>query len=199
MLIGITISHANAKTATSILLFGDSIIAGYGLSEEDALFTKLEQKLKSEGHDVLVINGGVSGDTTTSGLTRLEWTLNKHNPDIVLLALGGNDVLRGASPEIARNNLDEMLTILSIQDVGIILSEVQAPLNYGMQYKRAFDAMYSDLADEYSVPLYPFLLKNTFGKKDLMQSDQIHPNANGINLIAEELSEYFDEYLQNNY
>jgi len=192
-----SISHANDKTATTILLFGDSIIAGYGLSKEDSLSVRVEKSLKESGYDVDVINGGVSGDTTSSGRSRLEWTLQKYKPDIVLLALGGNDVLRGFLPDITKQNLDAMLAILKKHNVKVILSEVQAPLNLGLEYKQEFDVIYSNLAKKYNVPLHPFLLENTFGKKIFMQGDQVHPNAEGINIIAKDLSRYLEVYIKN--
>lgn len=192
---GTLISHANAQTAISILLFGDSIVAGYNLSEEESLHTKLEQKLQAEGYNVQVINGGVSGDTTTSGLSRLEWVLDNETPSLVVLALGGNDVMRGTSPSLVKKNVNSMLEIIQDRSIDVILSEVEAPLNFGIKYKRTFDEIYEDLADEYDVPLYPFLLKETFGKRGLMQGDQIHPSAKGIDVIAEDLSEYLAEHL----
>lgn len=196
MLIGSTISHVKAKTATSILLFGDSIIAGYGLSEEDSLSFQVENLLREDGYNVEVINGGVSGDTTSSGRSRLEWTLKKHHPDIVLLALGGNDVLRGFSPDITKQNLDAMLSILKANNVRVIFSRVHAPLNLGLEYKQKFDSLYSDLADKYDLKLYPFLLENTFGNKALMQNDQIHPSADGVKVIAKDLSEHLKVLLK---
>ena len=179
------------------MLFGDSIIAGYGLEKEDSLSVKLEVALKNDGYNVEVINGGVSGDTTSSGRSRLEWTLKKHQPDIVLLALGGNDILRGFSSELTKKNLDAMLSMLKEKNVQVILSKVQAPLNLGIEYKQKFDPIYSDLADKYNLPLYSFLLENTFGNKSLMQSDQIHPNAEGIKIIAKGLRKYLAGHLKN--
>lgn len=196
VLIGIPIFHVKAQTATSILLFGDSIIAGYGLSKEDSLSVQLEQLLKADGYDVVIINGGVSGDTTNSGRSRLEWVLEKHTPDIVLLALGGNDVLRGFSPEITKHNLDAMLNILKEKNVQIIFSQVQAPLNLGVGYKKQFDAIYSELSNKYDLKLYPFLLKSTFGNNTLMQSDQIHPNADGVKVIANDLIRHLGALLK---
>ncbi len=193
---GLSISHANDKTTTRILLFGDSIVAGYNLEKEDSLSVRLEEALKNDSHNVEVINGGVSGDTTSSGRSRLEWTLEKHQPDIVLLALGGNDVLRGFSPELTKENLNAMLTILNEKNVQVVFSRVRAPLNFGIKYKQNFDSVYSDLADKYNLSLYPFLLENTFGNNNLMQSDQIHPNSEGIKIIAKDLSEYLADYLE---
>lgn len=187
---GILISHANAQTATSILLFGDSIIAGYGLAQESSLSAQLEIFFREKGKDVKVINGGVSGDTTTSARGRLEWTLDKYKPDVVFLALGGNDVLRGFSPTITRDNLDAMLTICKKRNIKVVLSAVRAPANLGLEYMGIFNKIYPDLADKYNAPLYPFLLEKTFGNQTLMQSDGIHPTAEGIKSIANELGPY---------
>ena len=193
---GLSISHANAKTTTRILLFGDSIIAGYGLAKKDSLSVYLEEAIKKEGYNAAVMNGGVSGDTTSSGRSRLAWTLEKYKPDVVLLALGGNDVLRGFSPKITKQNLDAMLNILKEQNIQVIFSRVQAPLNLGMEYKNKFDSVYLELADKYNIKLYPFLLENTFGNKALMQSDEIHPNADGVKIIARDVRQYLTDYLK---
>lgn len=193
---GFSISHANEKTATKILLFGDSIIAGYGLSKNDSISVRLEVLLKDKGYNVKVINGGVSGDTTGSGRSRIEWTIDKYEPEIVLLALGGNDVLRGFSPSVTKENIDAMLSILKSREVIVVFSRVQAPLNLGFKYKKQFDSLYSDLADKYNLKLYPFLLENIFGKKAFMQKDQIHPNAEGIKVIANDIVAYLEAHLK---
>jgi acyl-CoA thioesterase-1 len=179
-----------------ILLFGDSITAGYGLPESFALPNLVEQNLKKEGYDIEVINGGVSGDTTSGGKNRLGWTLDKYEPDLVVIALGGNDMLRGVPPQTVRENVDEMLKIAMDKDVKIVLSEAQASINLGMRYKNEFNSLFEDLADDYDVLLYPFYLEKTFNQPGLMQGDGIHPSAKGAKLIADDLSEYLiDEFL----
>ncbi|MCD6034651.1 MAG: Lipolytic protein family [Rickettsiales bacterium] len=183
----IAISHAQAKTSTSVLLFGDSITAGYGLAAQDSLPVQLENFFREKGHNIRVINGGVSGDTTTSGRSRFEWTLKKYNPDMVVIALGGNDVLRGFSPEITYENLDAMLAVAKEKKIPVILSSVTAPANLGIEYRESFNKIYPDLAKKYTVPLYPFLLEETFGSKALMQSDGIHPTPEGSKMIAKNL------------
>lgn len=185
-----TLSHAQDANSTSILLFGDSIIAGYGLNEEDSLAVQLERRLNDAGYAVDVINGGVSGDTTSAGRSRLAWMLGRHKPDIVLLALGGNDVLRGIAPAITRENLDAMLAELHRRNVTAILSAVRAPSNLGAAYQAELNAVYTDLAEQFRVPLYPFLIEKTFGQQSYMQEDGIHPNAQGIALIARDLADY---------
>ena len=185
-----------AFASSTILLFGDSIIAGYNLAEKDSLSTKLEGFFEAQGLNVYVVNGGVSGDTTASGLSRLEWSLNEHQPDLVLLALGGNDVLRGIAPAMTKKNVEAMLQILQENGTETILSEVQAPANMGFKYAREFNDIYEDLADDYDVPLYPFLLENIFGKTGYMQGDAIHPSAKGIDQITQELGPYLLKYVE---
>jgi len=182
--------HANAKDTNIILLFGDSIIAGYGLGAEDSVPAKMEQMLKEEHPDIRVINGGVSGDTTAGGRNRLEWTLERQKPDLVILALGGNDVLRGIPPAVTRDNLMAMLEMLKQKQIPTILSAVKAPGSFGLAYSTQLDVAYTQLAEQYGVPLYPFLLTEIFGKSHLMQSDGIHPNMQGAEHIAKQLSEY---------
>ena len=185
-------SPVSAKNKTTLLLFGDSIIAGYGLTAEESVPAQLQAILEKD-HPVQVINGGVTGDTTSAGRGRLAWTLDKHHPDIVVLALGGNDVLRGISPGITQENITAMLTLLKERQITTVLSAVQAPDNLGEAYRERFNAIYTKAADQYDVHLYPFLIGKIFGNKDLTHSDGIHPNAQGAKLIAYDLAEYFKE------
>lgn len=192
-LIGVSVfslSHAQEQTATTILLFGDSITAGYGLAPEDILSAQLQKSFVEKHYNINVINGGVSGDTTSGGLSRLGWTLKKHHPDVVFIALGGNDVLRGIAPEITYSNLNAMLAMLKANNIPAILSAVQAPSNLGVKYATDFNKIYPNLAAKYNIPLYPFLLKNIFGNATLMQNDGIHPTASGVKEIAKELAPY---------
>jgi acyl-CoA thioesterase-1 len=194
LLSGGAVSHAHAKTATSILLFGDSIIAGYGLPEEDSLAVRLESFFVENEQIIAVENGGVSGDTTNAGLTRLEWMLKRTKPDIVFLALGGNDVLRGIPPAFTRKNLDSMLAILQKRNIKTVFSKVQAPSNLGADYTAELDTAFVELAEKYNVPLYPFLLESTFTNSTLMLGDGIHPNAKGVQKISQELGAYLLDF-----
>tara|TARA_Y100000296_G_scaffold11308_1_gene13030 strand:+ start:1754 stop:2359 length:606 start_codon:yes stop_codon:yes gene_type:complete len=195
LFIAVAFAPVKAVAVSTILLFGDSIIAGYGLPEKHTISTKLEGFFADEGYDVRVINGGVSGDTTGGGLSRLEWALEEHQPDLVFVALGGNDVLRGFPAEATKQNVRGMLDILKQKNVPMILSEVQAPPNMGIKYAYEFNSIYEDLADEYDVPLYPFLLEDIFGKSTYMKNDAIHPNARGIDRIVEDLGPYLVDYI----
>jgi acyl-CoA thioesterase-1 len=190
-----TISHAQEKTTRTILLFGDSIVAGYGLNQNDFLSTQLENALKEKGLDVKIINAGVSGDTTSGGRSRLQWTLDKYKPDILFIALGGNDFLRGVPPNITRENVDAMLVIAGQNKTATILSAVEVPANMGVEYMQSFNSIYPDLSKKYKIYLYPFLLKNIFGSNIFMQSDGIHPTAIGIKKVADELADFFSDNL----
>lgn len=175
---------ADTKAApVRIVAFGDSITAGYGLQPEDALPAKLETALKAKGYAVAMTNAGVSGDTTAGGLARLDWTLSE-KPDLLILALGGNDGLRGLDPAKTRDNVDAMLAKLKAQNVPTILVGMLAPRNLGPDYARVFDPLYAELAQKYGVPLYPFLLEGVAVDRALNQPDGIHPNPKGVDVIV---------------
>lgn len=166
-----------------IVAFGDSITAGYGLQPEDSLPAKLETALKDKGYRVAVTNAGVSGDTTAGGLARLEWTLAE-NPDLIIVALGGNDGLRGLDPVKTRENLEAMLTKLKAKNVPVVLAGMLAPRNLGPDYAKIFDPIYADLAKKYDAALYPFLLDGVAVERALNQPDGIHPNPKGVDVIV---------------
>ena len=183
----LAILHGSAAAATTtILAFGDSLFAGYGLPPEDGLSVQLEAALKKAGHDIRIVNAGVSGDTTAAGLSRLGWSL-ADKPDLVLLELGANDALRGLDPLKARDNLDRMLEKLRGQKFPVLLIGMMAPRNLGSDYVAKFDSMYGALAKKYDVPLYPFLLDGVALNPALNQADGIHPNAAGVKIIVERL------------
>lgn len=176
-----------------IIAFGDSLFAGYGVDPRDAYPEKLEGALRAKGINADVINAGVSGDTTAAGLNRLEFTLAAQKdgpPALLILELGGNDMLRGLPPEEARANLARMLTVLRDQKVPVLLMGMRAPPNYGPEYQADFDAMYRDLAQEYGASLIPFWLEDIYQDPSLFQSDKVHPTAQGIErLVASTLDE----------
>jgi acyl-CoA thioesterase-1 len=170
-----------------IIAFGDSLFAGYGLDPRDAYPEKLEAALRAKGINADVVNAGVSGDTSAAGLNRLEFTLaaQKTPPALFILELGGNDLLRGISPEQTRENLGKMLAILQKQKVPVLLMGMRAPPNYGPEYQAQFDAIYRDLAKEYGAALIPFWLEDIYRDPALFQSDRIHPTAEGIEKLVE--------------
>jgi acyl-CoA thioesterase-1 len=188
------ISHSYAKDTISILLFGDSIVAGYGLSAKESLAYCLQNILDAKGLKVKVINGGISGNTTNEGKNRLIKTLDQYKPNLVVLALGGNDMLRGIAPNVVKENLDSMLNILNERKIATIFQEVFAPIHMGIEYANEFNKAYEELAEKYKLPLYPFFLKKIYSNPSLMQSDGIHPSAKGIEIIAEDLAMHlYDE------
>lgn len=162
-----------------IVAFGDSLVAGYGLTASKAFPTQLEAALKARGHNVEVLNAGVSGDTTAGGLARLEWALPQ-DADAVLLELGANDALRGLSPELARKNLEAMLKILKQRNLPVLLAGMRAPNNWGADYAQAFDRMYPELAANYDALHYPFFLEGVALQSELNQADGMHPNEAGV-------------------
>ncbi|WP_086608935.1 arylesterase [Erythrobacter donghaensis] len=175
-----------------IIAFGDSLFAGYGLDPRDSYPEKLENALRAKGVNADVINAGVSGDTTAAGLNRLEFTLEAQDtpPALFILELGGNDLLRGVSPEETRSNLEKMLTILKARDVPVLLMGMRSPPNVGPEYQARFDAMYRELAKEYGAALIPFWLEDIYRDPSLFQSDRIHPTAEGIErLVASTLGD----------
>ena len=177
-----------------VAALGDSLTQGFGLAPEDGFVPQLEQWLRTEGYDVKIVNAGVSGDTTAGGLARIGWTLTP-DVDALIVALGGNDLLRGLSPAAARENLDGILREAAARGVPVLLIGVVAPTNYGPDYKAAFDAIYPDLAKAYGALMVPDFLRGlgadgtTGGAavRDYLQSDGLHPNAEGVARIVADL------------
>ena len=170
-----------------ILDFGDSLTAGYGLAPEQAFPARLEAALRREGIEARVVNGGVSGDTTGGGLARLEWAL-ADKPDLVILALGANDALRGIDPATVRGNLDKMIRKVEAVRAKVLLVGMLAPPNWGEEYKTAFDRIFPELAKIHDVPLYPFFLEGVAMKPEFNQSDGLHPNERGVAVLVERLA-----------
>jgi acyl-CoA thioesterase-1 len=165
-----------------IVAFGDSLFAGYGLDEGESYPARLETALRAKGINADIANAGVSGDTTAAGRQRLAFTLDAQEdaPDLVILELGGNDMLRGLSPAETRANLAAMLELLEERDIPVLLMGMRAPPNYGPEYQSDFDAIYADLAKQYDAELVPFWLEAIYEKPNLFQADRIHPTAQGI-------------------
>ncbi len=191
---------AFAETMTVVAL-GDSLTAGYGLPAEQGLVPQLQAFLTANGADVAIVNAGVSGDTTAGGLSRLDWSLTPET-DALIVALGGNDLLRGLPPEEARANLAGILAGAKAKGLPVLLVGMQAPGNYGADYKTAFDAVYPELAAEYGATLYPFYFQGlAAGNNDpaalrpFMQSDGIHPTAEGVAKIVADLGPAVQAFL----
>ena len=177
-----------------ILAFGDSLTAGYGVPNDSAYPELLQRKVDEEGYRYRVINAGISGDTTSGGLGRLEAALNT-TPSIVILELGGNDGLRGLPVEQTRANLDEMIVAFKNSGARVILAGMTLPLNYGTDYVHSFEDVFKDLARKHDVPLIPFFLEGVAGKPGLVQPDGIHPTAQGYLLVAEIVWKYLEPLL----
>ncbi|MBN2964019.1 arylesterase [Sulfurospirillum sp. T05] len=188
----LTLHFAKADT---ILFLGDSLTEGLGVSKEEAFPSLVASLIQSElNKNVTVINGGVSGSTTSDGLARLQWYLKK-NPSIVFIALGANDGLRGLNLEQSQKNLEEIINHAQEKQAKVLLAGMLMPPNYGPQYTERFKAMYQELAEKYALKSMPFLLEGVAGKKEFNQEDGIHPNAKGHEYIAKSVFEFIKEAL----
>lgn len=167
----------------TILVLGDSLTEGYRLGKEEAYAAVMEKELKRTYPDIKVINGGVSGSTTASAPKRLDWYL-KAKPDIMVLALGANDGLRGINVEETRKNLENVIVKAQAQGIKVIMAGMRMPPNYGKEYRESFDKIFPELAKKHSLKLIPFLLENVAGKPALNLPDGIHPNPEGHRIMA---------------
>lgn len=174
-----------------ILAFGDSLFAGYGVGRESSYPALLEDALRTQGINARVVNAGISGETSGAGSQRLAFTLDAQEEklDLVILELGGNDMLRGVSPAETRANFAEMLAELRERDISVLLMGMRAPPNYGPDYQQQFDALYADLAEEYDAELIPFWLEAIYQNPDLFQADRIHPTVEGIEALVADTSD----------
>jgi acyl-CoA thioesterase I len=180
------VAAAPAVAAPKLLALGDSLTAGLGLAPEQGFTTRLQAALRADGHQIDVINAGISGDTTAGGLARLDWALADH-PDFALVELGANDALRGIDPKETRANLDQILARLQAAHVKILLCGMLALDNWGPEYARDFEGIYPALAAKYAVPLYPFFLDGVALDPKLNQADMLHPNPAGVDIIVRRL------------
>lgn len=180
---------ATAEQVT-IAALGDSLTQGYGLVQQDGFVPQLQEWLAANGADVVLINAGVSGDTTAGGAARVAWTMTPE-VDGMIVALGGNDLLRGIAPDVSRSNLDKILAASSVANVDVLLIGMQAPGNYGPDYKAAFDEIYPDLAEKYGALYEESFFAGIAGEspdpaemRRYMQQDGIHPNPEGVQRIV---------------
>ena len=179
-------SDNNKKiTVEKILLFGDSLMSGYGLPEEHHLSVVLEDNLKSEGYNIKVINGSTSGNTSLDGLDRIKETLSELDVDLIILGLGANDMLRKINPKQTEQNLEKMIKIIQDKNINIILAGMVASPSNGLGYKKKFDKAFPNLAKKYDIQLIPFLLDGVALKPELNLSDGMHPNEKGVLIISE--------------
>lgn len=174
----------------TIVALGDSLTAGYMLAPGAGFPEQLEIYLEDQGHRVTVINAGVSGDTTQGGLSRLSWALSDApdgKPDMVIVELGGNDMLRGIDPKRTRANLAAIIEQLQAKDIQVMLAGLISPTNMGPDYEHEFNAIYPELAAKYDVPLYPFFLEGVADDPDLMRVNDVHPNEKGIKVLVQNI------------
>ena len=200
-LLSIILVSCNEKNTKNkiekVLLFGDSLMAGYGLPNEQHLSVVLEQNLKSEGYDINVINGSISGNTSLDGLNRIEETLSELDIDLIILGLGANDMLRKINPNETKKNLEKIIKIIQNKNIKIILAGMVASTSYGLNYKKKFDKIFPDLSKKYDLPLIPFLLDGVALNPNFNQSDGMHPNKKGMLIISETIKKSFIFFLKN--
>ncbi|WP_369807031.1 arylesterase [Ancylobacter radicis] len=186
-------SRAHAEPVR-LVAFGDSLTAGLGLPANQAFPAKLQAALTARGHDVVIENAGVSGDTTTAGLARLDWSIPDGTQGVIL-ELGANDALRGLDPAITEKSLDAMLARLKERGIPALLAGMVAPPNLGGDYGVRFNAIYPRLAAKYGVPLYPFFLDGVAGQGKLNQPDGVHPTTAGVDVIVERILPAVETFL----
>lgn len=176
-------AHPAMAAERTLMLYGDSLLAGLGVSAEDSFMAQLQAAIDAAGLDAKLVNASVSGDTTADGLARLDWSLAEP-PDAVILGLGANDMLQGLPSEAARENLEAIMARLAALDLPVLLLGMKADRGLGADYVASFDSIYPDLADQYGTLLYPFFLEDVAFKPALNQPDLLHPNAQGIAVVV---------------
>ena len=182
LMIGLEGAAAAQAKDVHVLAFGDSLTAGYGLPRDQGFAPQLEDVLRRNGVRAFVTNAGVSGNTTANGRARVRWTLDglKRKPDLAIVALGANDMLRGIRPEQTREDLDFILAEFKKRDIPVVVAGMLAPPNLGRDYMTKFNAIFPELARKYDAPLYPFFLAGVAGVSALNLPDRVHPNFQGI-------------------
>ena len=178
-----------AYAIDKVLLFGDSVMAGYGLPSDQRLSAVLENDLKKSGHEIKVINGSVTGSTSSGGLNRVDWTLSEPDIDLMILGLGANDMLRGINPSETKKNLEKIILTAKDKNIEIVLAGMYAPTTHGINYKNDFDNIYTSLSKKYDLTLIPFLLEGVALNPELNQSDGIHPNYKGTLVVSKTIKE----------
>lgn len=186
-------AHAD-DNVVDILVFGDSLVAGYGILAEEAFPNRLEIALRERGHQVRLVNAGVSGDTTGGGVARLGWSLSE-DIDAVILELGANDMLQGLSPQQAKKNLAIMIEEIQSRGLPLLLAGMRASPNLGRTYVGAFDSIYPALSEEYGIALYPFFLEGVALVPSLNLPDGLHPNPDGVKVMVRGILPYVEKLL----
>ena len=187
---------ASPSPQSKLLIFGDSLSAAYGISEDEGWVTLLAERLAQEDSELEVVNGSVSGETTTGGRARLPSLLERYNPAFVLIELGGNDGLRGLPLSLMRENLTDMIQLSQTSGATVLIAGMQIPPNYGPRYTEPFFAQYAELAEEFDLYLIPFLIDGIPQQPELMQADGIHPKAEAQSMILDNFWPVLLEALQ---
>ena len=196
LILFLTFSYSITADTKKLLILGDSISAGYGLKESENWVQLLETSLKSSGIEFKIINSSISGDTTIGGLSRIESDLRKYNPNYVLVELGGNDALRGYPINKIKSNLLKIIDVSLAAEATPIIMQIRIPPNYGKNYVKAFESIYSEIAAEKNIPKMSFILEKVALNKSLMQMDGIHPNSKAQPFIAKQVEIEIKEIIQ---
>ncbi len=179
-----------------ILLFGDSLMSGYGLTKDNHLSVVLEKSLKYEGYKVQVFNGSIPGDTSSDGLDRIEDELSNESYDLIIIGLGANDMFRRVNPNKTKQNLNEIIKIIQDNNIQVILAGMVASPKNGLSYKKKFDKIYPELSKKFELELIPFLLKGVALNPYFNQDDGIHPNEKGVLVISDTIKKSITNYLK---
>lgn len=196
ILLTILLLVSSAAHANTVLILGDSLSAGYRMSVDQAWPRLLAEQWRQEGRRVEVVNASVSGDTTQGGLQRLPPLLERHQPSLVVLELGGNDGLRGLPPPLIERNLDTMIALADRAGARVVLTEIRLPPNYGRRYLEQFEGIFGKLAERHELPLLPFFVSPLLGENGMMMDDGIHPTAEAQPRIARQVHAFLTPYLE---
>jgi len=177
-------------TRKTIVAVGDSLTAGLGVNETQAYPAQLQRKLAGDGYDFKVVNAGVSGETSSGALSRIEWVISTLKPDIIILETGANDGLRGVDPDILRKNLDRIVSAIKANNIEVLLCGMKILPNMGPEYSKAFARVYPEIAQKHAIPLVPFFLEGVGGDPRFNQPDQLHPTAKGYRRIVDHIYPY---------
>ena len=188
-------TNVYAQDPIKIMLYGDSLMAGYGLSQTENLTSELTGNFKSNERPIKFINASISGNTSKNGLSRVDWSLGD-KPSIVILCLGANDMLRGLDPSLTSNNLEQIINKFVENKSVIVLAGMKSPESMGAKYQLEFDSIYPELSKKYSLIMMPFLLEGVALEKDMLLADYKHPNAKGIKVMASNLKPYILEAIK---
>jgi len=195
-IIAFCIVSINVNAMDKVILFGDSLMAGYGLPREKHLSIVLQSNLKDSGYNLEVIDGSISGSTSAGGLNRAEWSLSEPDIDLMILGLGANDMLRGISPIETKKNIEKIIQIAKLKNIEIILAGMIAPTTRGFIYKKKFDNIYPNLAKKYELNLISFLLEGVALKPEFNQDDGMHPNEKGTLIISDTLQKSIVSFIK---